>query len=548
MQSDSQTKEKKSCIPQKGQDFFSTVKLYTVEKKSFEYDFLELLKKEKFMDKNNEQKNNKTPEMKPKQDSFRSWLKLIPAAAVFAAVCVTCYQADKSPVETTSVSNNNIMSTDEIKELISQGTAGKDFDSEDSSETNGTSISKTSKKTKKTSKIKTGTKKNSSTGSSANGGTAGGGAGSTVTPTTEVPAGGYADGTYTGSGTGFGGTITVQVTVTDHKIAAINIVDASNETASYFANAQGVISKILASQSPNVDAVSGATYSSNGIITAVQNALSQAIPSGNQAVVTPTPTPSPKPTKKPSPIPKPGDEQIYKDGTYTGTGKGYSGTITLTAKIKKGMIKSLEAEHTDTPMFFKKAWDILENEIIQNQSVDGIDTVSGATYSSKGIINAMKDILKQAEKDTTKVTPTPTPEVTVTPIPEATPTPTPEETPTPEVTPTPEETPAPTPTPEETPEPTPEPTGPYIDGTYTGSSYGYSGRVNVTVTIQGGQIASIEQSNSDSPEYFDYAWETIYPQIMGNQSADGIDAASGATYSSEGILGAIQKALAQALA
>ena len=154
-----------------------------------------------------------------------------------------------------------------------------------------------------------------------------------------------------------------------------------------------------------------------------RNALSQAIPSGNQAVVTPTPTPSPKPTKKPSPIPKPGDEQIYKDGTYTGTGKGYSGTITLTAKIKKGMIKSLEAEHTDTPMFFKKAWDILENEIIQNQSVDGIDTVSGATYSSKGIINAMKDILKQAEKDTTKVTPTPTPEVTVTPTPEATPNP-----------------------------------------------------------------------------------------------------------------------------
>ena len=214
----------------------------------------------------------------------------------------------------------------------------------------------------------------------------------------------------------------------------------------------------------------------------------------------------------------------------------------MTAKIKKGMIKSLEAEHTDTPMFFKKAWDILEKEIIQNQSVDGIDTVSGATYSSKGIINAMKDILKQAEKGTTKVTPTPTPEVTVTPTPEATPTPTPE------ATPTPEETPAPTPTPEETPEPTPEPTGPYIDGTYTGSSYGYSGRVNVTVTIQGGQIASIEQSNSDSPEYFDYAWETIYPQIMGNQSADGIDAASGATYSSEGILGAIQKALAQALA
>ena len=500
------------------------------------------------MDKNNEQKSNKTPENKQKQDGMKPWLKLLPAAAVFAAVCVTCYQADKTPVESVQVADNNIMSTDDIKKMISTENLSEESGQAVSSKDSKSSNKKTSsKKTKKTSKIKTGTKKNTTSGAVANGAAGGGGgAGSTVTPTTEVPADGYVDGTYTGSGTGFGGTITVQVTVSNHKIASINILDASSETASYFANAQGVISRIISSQSPNVDAVSGATYSSNGIISAVQSALAQAIPSGSQTTPTSTPTPSPKPTKKPAPTPKPGEEQIYKDGTYTGTGKGYSGTITLTAKIKKGVIKSLEVEHTDTPMFFKKAWEVLENEIIQNQSVDGIDTVSGATYSSKGILNAMKDILKQAEKGTTKVTPTPTPEVTVTPTPEATPTP--EETPTPEVTPTPEETPVPTPTPEETPEPTPEPTGPYIDGTYTGSSYGYSGRVNVTVTIQGGQIASIEQSNSDSPEFFEAAWGTIYPQIMANQSADGVDTVSGATFSSEGILGAVQKALAQALA
>lgn len=500
------------------------------------------------MDKNNEQKSNKSTENKPKQDGLKPWLKLLPAAAVFAAVCVTCYQADKTPVESVQVADNNIMSTDDIKKMISTENLSEESGQAVSSKDSKSSNKKTSsKKTKKTSKIKTGTKKNTTSGAVANGAAGGGGgAGSTVTPTTEVPADGYVDGTYTGSGTGFGGTITVQVTVSNHKIASINILDASSETASYFANAQGVISRIISSQSPNVDAVSGATYSSNGIISAVQSALAQAIPSGSQTTPTPTPTPSPKPTKKPAPTPKPGEEQIYKDGTYTGTGKGYNGTITLTAKIKKGVIKSLEVEHTDTPMFFKKAWEVLENEIIQNQSVDGIDTVSGATYSSKGILNAMKDILKQAEKGTTKVTPTPTPEVTVTPTPEATPTP--EETPTPEVTPTPEETPVPTPTPEETPEPTPEPTGPYIDGTYTGSSYGYSGRVNVTVTIQGGQIASIEQSNSDSPEFFEAAWGTIYPQIMANQSADGVDTVSGATFSSEGILGAVQKALIQALA
>lgn len=488
------------------------------------------------MDKNKEQKNNKQTENKPGQDSFKPWLKLLPAAAVFAAVCITCYQADKSPAESVQVTDSNIMSTDDIKKMI----LAEDF-TEKTTASSAKSSKNSAKKTssKKAGKIKTGTKKNTTSGAAANA-AAGGGAGSTVTPTTEVPAGGYADGTYTGSGTGFGGTITVQVTVSNHKIVSINILDASSETASYFANAQGVISRIISSQSPNVDAVSGATYSSNGIISAVQNALSQAIPSGNQATATPTPTPSPKPTRKPVPTPKPGEEQKYKDGTYTGTGKGYSGTVTLTATIKKGVIKSLEVEHTDTPMFFKKAWDVLEEEIIQNQSVEGIDTVSGATYSSKGILNAMKDILKQAAQGSTKVTPTPTPKITVTPTPTATPTPKVT------VTPTPEET--PTPAPDETPEPTPEPTGPYIDGTYSGSSYGYSGRVNVTVTIQGGQIVSIEQSNSDSPEFFDEAWNSIYPQIMANQSADGVDTVSGATFSSEGILGAVQKALAQALA
>lgn len=482
------------------------------------------------MDKNKEQKNNKQTENKPGQDSFRPWLKLLPAAAVFAAVCITCYQADKSPAESVQVTDSNIMSTDDIKKMI----LAEDL-TEKTTATSAKGSKNSAKKTssKKAGKIKTGTKKNTTSGAAANA-AAGGGAGSTVTPTTEVPAGGYADGTYTGSGTGFGGTITVQVTVSNHKIVSINILDASSETASYFANAQGVISRIISSQSPNVDAVSGATYSSNGIISAVQNALSQAIPSGNQTTATPTPTPSPKPTRKPVPTPKPGEEQKYKDGTYTGTGKGYSGTVTLTATIKKGVIKSLEVEHTDTPMFFKKAWDVLEEEIIQNQSVEGIDTVSGATYSSKGILNAMKDILKQAAQGSTKVTPTPTPKITVTPTPKVTVTPTPEETP--------------TPAPDETPEPTPEPTGPYIDGTYSGSSYGYSGRVNVTVTIQGGQIVSIEQSNSDSPEFFDEAWNSIYPQIMANQSADGVDTVSGATFSSEGILGAVQKALAQALA
>ena len=458
----------------------------------------------------------------------KSWLKLLPAAAVFAAVCITCYQAEKSPVETAAVSDNSVMSVKEIKELIQTGTTEK-ANTDASSQKEKASAEKKSKKAKKTSKIKTGTKKNATSGAAAKGSASAGGAGTTTTPTTTVPADGYVDGTYTGSGTGFGGTVTVQVTVSGHKITAINILDASSETSAYFANAKGVINKILSGQTPNVDAVSGATYSSNGIIQAVQNALS-----------------TPKPTKKPVPTPKPGEEQIYKDGTYTGTGKGYSGTITLTAKIKKGVITSLKVENTDTPAFFQKAWDRLEEEILEKQAAEGIDTVSGATYSSKGILEAFRDILKQAKKGEAK--PTVTPEITPTPTAAPTPTitPAPTVTSTPEASLTPEPSPAPEASP--TPEPTavPEPEGRYIDGTYTASSYGYEGMVNVTVTISGGQIVSIEQSNGDSPEYFDYAWNIILPQVTANQSTEGIDAASGATYSSEGILNAIRKALAQA--
>lgn len=144
------------------------------------------------------------------------------------------------------------------------------------------------------------------------------GQGTTQTPVASVPADGYKDGTYEGSGTGFGGTIRVRVTISGGKIAAIDILEASGETASYFASAQGVISRMIAGNTPNVDAVSGATYSSNGIIQAVQNALSQAAADGNSQQVTPTPaaTALPTPTSAPSPT-----KNHPKTISYKGTGR-----------------------------------------------------------------------------------------------------------------------------------------------------------------------------------------------------------------------------------
>ena len=116
----------------------------------------------------------------------------------------------------------------------------------------------------------------------------------------------------------------------------------------------------------------------------------------------------------------------------------------------------------------------------------------------------------------------------------------------PEATPTPEPTAVPTETP--TPEPTEEPAGRYRDGTYTGSGEGNygAGSVTVTVTISGGQIVEASYSTLDDEEYFDEAWNSIYNQVLGSQSADSLDAVSGATFSSQGIIQAFQNALNQA--
>ena len=83
----------------------------------------------------------------------------------------------------------------------------------------------------------------------------------------------YANGTYTGSGDGFGGTITVEVTVTDHRLSAIDILEADDEDTAYLDKARQIIDNMIAAQSTEVDTISGATFSSSGIQMAVQTAL-----------------------------------------------------------------------------------------------------------------------------------------------------------------------------------------------------------------------------------------------------------------------------------
>ena len=462
----------------------------------------------------------------------KNLVKLAPAAVVIAAVAAAGAQAGSSGKEVTAETREVVKSQD-LESLLKTAYSYEAADDEAKEEsllkagknTSSSSKKKTSKISKKKSGIKKGSSKTIPVKTAASSGV---GQGSTTTPTTEVPEGGYKDGTYQGSGTGFGGTITVQVTVSGGKITAVDILSASGETGSYFASAQGVVSKVLSSQSPNVDAVSGATYSSNGIIQAVQNALSQA---GNSDSATPaaTPTPTPKPAKKP----KKDTSVSYKDGVYEGQAEGFDGIVTVKVTIKNGKIKKISNTNTDTPEFFNKAWKTIKSNVISRQSTSEIDTVSGATFSSNGILGALSQALSKADQSGTTdskeedITPTPTtvPDETVTPIPT--------------------EIPHPTKTPDN-----PSDEQPVVkllkDGTYTGSAMGYSGKVNITLTIKDGKITEVTNTNSDTRSFFNKAWRSIQPKILEKQSTEGIDTVSGATFSSMGILDASKIALEQA--
>ena len=461
----------------------------------------------------------------------KNLVKLAPAAVVIAAVAAAGAQAGSSGKEVTAETREVVKSQDLeslLKTAYSYEAADDDAEEESLLKAGkNTSSASSKKKTSKISKKKSGIKKGSSkTLPVKTAASSGVGQGSTTTPTTEVPEGGYKDGTYQGSGTGFGGTITVQVTVSGGKITAVDILSASGETGSYFASAQGVVSKVLSSQSPNVDAVSGATYSSNGIIQAVQNALSQA---GNSDSATPTPTPTPKPAKKP----KKDTSVSYKDGVYEGQAEGFDGTVTVKVTIKNGKIKKISNTNTDTPEFFNKAWKTIKSNVISRQSTSEIDTVSGATFSSNGILGALSQALSKADQSGT----TDSKEEDIT----STPTTVPDET----VTPIPTEIPQPTKTPDN-----PSDEQPVVnllkDGTYTGSAMGYSGQVNITLTIKDGKITEVTNTNSDTRSFFNKAWRSIQPKILEKQSTEGIDTVSGATFSSMGILDASKIALEQA--
>ena len=197
----------------------------------------------------------------------------------------------------------------------------------------------------------------------------------------------YADGVYVGSSRGYGGAVRVQVTMENGSITEVEILDASHETKQFLRRAKRLLTTVVETQSWEVDAVSEATYTSRGILGAVQNALT------GEVVNNPLP-PQPKPAAT-LVVEEYTAPSIYLDGIYTAEAMGFEGQITVQVTVAEDKITDitiLSAE--DEEEYLSRAKQVIP-AILEGQSPN-VDIVSGATYSSTGILNAVKLALAKA--------------------------------------------------------------------------------------------------------------------------------------------------------
>lgn len=206
------------------------------------------------------------------------------------------------------------------------------------------------------------------------------------------------DGVWTGSARGFGGTIRVKVTVRDGKMTKIEVTSHSGESPSYFKKAKKIIPRMLKKGSPNVDTISGATYSSKGIREAVKQALKKAA-GAKQTEDDPDENDEEPEQEEPLPTGTP------KDGTWSGTGfcEAFGYSVTLRAVFRDGKVTALKdfamMDNTDrrNVAYANRAWSEL-SETLLTQSDGTVDAVSGATHSSRAILEAYRDAYAKAVK------------------------------------------------------------------------------------------------------------------------------------------------------
>ena len=211
-----------------------------------------------------------------------------------------------------------------------------------------------------------------------------------VKKTAENDAGGnFQNGIYTGTGEGYRGKVTVTVKVADGKITEL-VLDDYADDKSYMERAKNrIFQEMISRQNTDVDTVSGATYSSNGLIEAVNKALGNEKGEGKK--------PEQEESEDKQSFIEAGRFQNLTDGIYTGSADAFRGDVEVQVTVEKQKVTDISIlSYCDTEEYFFRAAPAVIEQMKAEQSLN-VDAVSGATYSSNGIIHAVANALEIPE-------------------------------------------------------------------------------------------------------------------------------------------------------
>ena len=201
--------------------------------------------------------------------------------------------------------------------------------------------------------------------------------------------GNFQNGIYTGTGEGYRGKVTVTVKVADGKITEL-VLDDYADDKSYMERAKNrIFQEMISRQNTDVDAVSGATYSSNGLIEAVNKALGNDEGEGKK--------PEQEESEDKQSFIEAGRFQNLTDGIYTGSADAFRGDVEVQVTVEKQKVTDISIlSYCDTEEYFFRAAPAVIEQMKAEQSLN-VDAVSGATYSSNGIIHAVANALEIPE-------------------------------------------------------------------------------------------------------------------------------------------------------
>ena len=190
----------------------------------------------------------------------------------------------------------------------------------------------------------------------------------------------YKAGTYTATVDGRNGPLTMEGVFTEDAIESLTVTSHSETEGISDGAIQDLPQQIVDAQSLQVDAVAGATITSEAVIAAVKDLVEQA---GGDVQA----------------LENAGTAEYSKAmtaGTYTATARGHHSDVTVEVTVSDEAIESVTVVDDDeTYNISDAAIDTVPGQIVEHQSVN-VDGVAGATMTSQAILNAVRDCIEQA--------------------------------------------------------------------------------------------------------------------------------------------------------